>query len=246
MKLHILGCYSPYPPALGAGPGYLIEHASTKALLDCGSGVVSNLGKVCNLQSNEPDAVILSHLHADHFCDLLVLRYARFIGMKHAQANALRVLAPDQPALELSLLPFRDALDLDTIDPRQEYLVGGIRFEFVRTSHPYLTYAVKATVDGKSLVYTGDTAWNDELVSFCHNADLLLAEASFLEKNKGANTAEHLSASDAGRLARLAGVKKLVLTHFWPKEDLPALHEEAKTLYQGEIVLASMGLIVSL
>jgi len=245
MKLHILGCYSPYPPSLGVGPGYLVEHGATKVLLDCGSGVVSNLGKVCNLQMNEPDAVILSHLHADHFCDLLVLRYARFLGMKNAQANALRVLAPDQPVLEYALLPFRDSLDLETINPEQRYFFGDIKFEFARTLHPYITYAVKATVAGKILVYTGDTAWSDELVAFCDNADLLLAEASFLEKNKGANIAGHLSASDAGRLATLAGVKKLVLTHFWPHEDLSALYEEAKTMYQGEVVLAATGLILS-
>ncbi len=244
MKVHILGCYAPYPPVNGAGPGYLLEHATAKVLLDCGSGVVSNLGQVCDLQNSDLSAVILSHLHSDHFCDLLVLRYARFMGMRAGQASPLLVLSPEQPPLERSLLPFLNTLDIRPIIHENTIDIAGIRFDFTRTKHIYPAYAVRAMVEGKTLVYTGDTAWQDNLVDFCQNADLLLAEASFLEKNKGANTAEHLSAGDAGRLAQAAHVKKLVLTHFWPADDLMAIREEARTQFSGEIILAASGLTI--
>lgn len=244
MKLHILGCYSPYPPSHGAGPGYLLQSGSTKVLLDCGSGVVSKLGQVCDVTSDELSAVILSHLHADHFCDLLVLRYARFLGMRAGKASPLPVFAPSKPELERSSLPFLDALKTSTIQQGSSLHIGDLQFDFASTLHPYPTLAVKASIGGRTLVYTGDTAWHEPLVDFCRGADLLLAEASFLEKNKGANVASHLSAHDAGRLAEMAGVKRLVLTHFYPPEHLDSLLAEAQTQFSREIILARPGLII--
>lgn len=245
MKLHILGCYSPYPPAHGAGPGYLLQSEDTKVLLDCGSGVVSKLGQVCDVASDELSAVILSHLHADHFCDLLVLRYARFLGMRAGKASTLPVFAPKEPAPERSSLPFLDALNLATIEHGSSLQIGDLHLSFASTLHPYPTLAVKASIGGRTLVYTGDTAWHEPLVDFCQGADLLLAEASFLEENKGANAASHLSAHDAGRLAELANVKRLVLTHFYPPEQLHLLLAEAQRQFSREIVLARSGLVIT-
>lgn len=246
MKLRVLGCYSPYPPADGAGPGYLLETTTTKVLLDCGSGVVSQLGRVCDLTNGELSAVILSHLHADHFCDLLVLRYARFLSMRAGKATPLAVYAPSKPDLERASLPFLDTLSISTIQQDSSLSISEMKFDFAGTLHPYPALAIKATVDDRSMVYTGDTAWHDDLVDFCRGTDTLLAEASFLEQNKGTNVALHLSARDAGRLAQMAGVKRLVLTHFHPAASLDLLLAEAEAQFAGEITLASTGLVLDI
>lgn len=242
MKLHIVGCYSPYPPYNGAGPGYLLEHKGVKVLLDCGSGVVSHLRRVCDFREGELDAVVLSHLHSDHFCDLLVLRYAHFKTMQEGKAGPLLVHAPNSPTLERELLPFRDVLNIQPVDKETKIAFGEMNVSFYQTNHSIPCYAMRIEAGGRSLVYTADTTWDDELVRFAAKADVLLAECTFLEKDKGLNVPKHLSALDCGRLAQEARVKKLVLTHLWPEYDPELLEQEAKSKFYGSIVVASMGL----
>ena len=242
MKLHIVGCYSPYPPLNGAGPGYLLEHKGVKVLLDCGSGVVSQLGRVCDFRQGELSAVIVSHLHTDHFCDLLVLRYAHFRTMQEGKAGPLLVYAPSSPTLERELLPFRDVLNIQTLDSGTSISFGEMSFSFYKTDHALPCYAMRVEAGGRTLVYTADTTWDDGLVQFAAKADVLLAESTFLEKDKGPNTPKHLSALDCGRLAQEARVKKLILTHLWAEYDPELLEQEAKRQYFGPIVVASMGL----
>src|SRR2546422_840776 len=72
MKLTILGKWSPYPPAGGACPGYLVEADGVRILLDCGSGVVSSLHRFGT--AFDLNAIVISHLHPDHFTDIYPLR----------------------------------------------------------------------------------------------------------------------------------------------------------------------------
>ncbi len=74
MKLHVLGRYAGFPAAGGgASSGYLIETDETKIMIDCGSGALSNAMKICAI--DEIDAIVLSHVHADHILDLVPLGY---------------------------------------------------------------------------------------------------------------------------------------------------------------------------
>jgi ribonuclease BN (tRNA processing enzyme) len=91
--------------------------------------------------------------------------------------------------------------------------------------HPSPDYAVSAECEGKRFVYSGDTAWNDDLVSFAKGADLLLLDAGFLEKD-WSEDAPHMNAAQCGVAAAMAGAKKLLLTHFWPDYDLKDLVDE--------------------
>lgn len=243
MRLHIVGCYSPYPPINGAGPGYLLEHDEVKVLIDCGSGVVSHLQKLCDFRQGELAAVVLSHLHTDHFCDLLVMRYAHFRTMAEGKAGALPVYAPDVPAAERDIIPFRDALSMHVISAHETLTIGGMRFSFYRTNHSIPCLAMRIEAAGRSLVYTADTAWDEGLIEFAANADVLLAEASFLERDKGENVPRHLSAKDCGKLAAQARAKTLILTHLWPEYNPADLGQEAASEYKGEIIVASMGLL---
>lgn len=242
MKLTVLGCFSPYPPAGGAGPGYLLTHEGTKVLLDCGSGVVSRLSSVCNFRQGELSAIVLSHLHADHFCDLLVLRYAHFRTMQEGKAGPLPVFTPAEPSEERNRIAYRDILSMTAVGPETKLELGGMAFEFCTTNHAIPCLAVRVTVDNKSLVYTGDTAWDEQLVQFCSGADVLLAEASFLHRDKGANIPKHLSALECGELAARAGVKSLIITHLWPEYDPEHILAEAKSAFAGDVAIAHGGL----
>ena len=246
MELTILGCQSPYPPVDGAGPGYLLTHAGACVLLDCGSGVVSKLGRYVDLRGGQLAAVVLSHLHADHFSDLLVLRYARMLGVAGGKASALPVYCPAEPAVERAVIPFREVLSVHHIDERFRFGLGALSFSFYRTKHTYPCYAIRVEAEGRSLVYTGDTAWDEGLVEFAALADVLLVEASFTEQNKGENPAQHMSARECGVLAEQAMVGKLVLTHLPPAGDNAELLAEARAAFSSETVLASSGLCLEI
>ena len=74
MRIIVLGCFGPYPPAGGTCSGYLLEKDGSFVLLDCGNGVLSKLQHFIKLK--DLSAVILSHLHSDHVSDISILGYA--------------------------------------------------------------------------------------------------------------------------------------------------------------------------
>ena len=89
-------------------------------------------------------------------------------------------------------------------------------------------------VDGKSFVYTGDTSFKEELVTFSQDADLLLCECSFYGHQDGSN-AGHMTSCDAGKLAEKANVKRMVLTHLPHYGNIEELKEEAEILSRRNI-----------
>ncbi len=74
MRLTVLGKSPSWQDADGACSGYLIEEDGTAILLDCGNGVFSKLRRYRDY--THIDAVVISHLHADHFLDLVPFSYA--------------------------------------------------------------------------------------------------------------------------------------------------------------------------
>ncbi len=238
MHLRILGFNSPYPPPGGAGPGYLLEAGSSKILLECGSGVVSRLKTYCDFRRGELDAVVISHLHPDHFADLLVLRYAHHRNMLETGVAPLPVFAPAEPALERAVLEYK-SLQVTTIEAGTSTNIEGFEFTFFATDHAIPCQAMRISHAGRTLFYTADTAYDQSLVEAARGADLLMAEASFLTRDKGANVPKHMTAAECGQMASAAGVRRLLLTHFWPEYDTADLLREAQEHFDGEIIVAA-------
>ena len=237
MRLRILGFNSPYPPPGGAGPGYLLEAGRSRVLLECGSGVVSRLKPHCDFRRGELDAVILSHLHPDHFCDLLVLRYAHHRSMLESGVAPLPVYAPAEPLLERQVLEYK-SLEVVTTQPESGLIVGDLEFTFFATDHAIPCHAMRIVSGGRTLFYTADTAYDPALVEAARGADILMAEASFLTKDKGENVPRHMTAAECGQMAATAGVTRLLLTHFWPEYSVAELVAEARCHFDGEIIAA--------
>lgn len=120
MRLTVLGCFGPFPAAGGACSGYLVESGETKLLLDCGSGVLKNLLRVCPLSALT--GAVISHLHMDHASDLGVLRYAL-----EQSGRQLPVVAPKTPAAEAALLLDHGAFLWEPSDPARAYAFGSPR-----------------------------------------------------------------------------------------------------------------------
>ncbi|MDI6895200.1 MAG: MBL fold metallo-hydrolase [Bacillota bacterium] len=225
MQLTVLGVCGGYPAAGRACSGYLVQAGPASILVDCGSGVMSNLGRHADFRGL--DAVVLSHLHGDHMSDLLVLRYAVQRALAEGtRARPLAVYAPPLPEEEFERLRYKQVLELRPIDPDEKLELGGMVFRFLAVPHPVLTYAMAIEHGGRKLVYTGDTGWHDPLVGFAAEADLLLCEATLLED--GSRSPGHLTGREAGGLGRRARARRLLLTHLWPTADWARVLEEAQ------------------
>ena len=225
MKLTVLGNNGPYPAAGGACSGYLLQEGNRNLLFDCGNGVLSNLQKIIRFE--ELDLIVLSHLHSDHMSDMMVLRYA--IQIKYNRGlidRPLKVYAPPNPAEEFERLNIKDVFILEKISGDLHIELDNLKLAFREMTHPVQCFAASIDNGQKRFVYSGDTSWNDAIMDFSKNADLLMLDAGLLSKDKKDVNVPHLTAFECGIIAREAGVEKLLLTHFWPdyvKEDL--LHE---------------------
>ena len=237
MELIVLGHNGPYPgPDGGACSGYLVRAGEQCILLDCGSGVLSRLQRRADV--TDLTAVVLSHLHGDHMADMLVLRYA----LSQNNADIVPVYTPDQPEGEYWVLSQSNAFETTPIVEGQAYHLGDVTLEFAPMTHPVLAYAVKITHEGRTLVYSGDTTYNEVLPKFAHRANLLVCDSAFSEATHY-EKAPHASAKQAAIMAHQAHAKRLLLTHFKHDVDTDTLLAEAKSEFR-HVAVAQQNLTI--
>jgi ribonuclease BN (tRNA processing enzyme) len=161
--------------------------------------------------------------------------------------------------------------DVRTLVTVEEFAEGpvldehGLTVTALRVEHPPVTdcFALRFEHDGRSVVFSSDTAFFPPLAGFAKEADILVHEAmleSGVERlvartGNGARLREHLFAShslaeEAGRIARDANVRRLVLTHLIPADD-PAVGEAdwiaaVRKTWSGDLTIARDGLVVGL
>ncbi|MBX5465136.1 MAG: MBL fold metallo-hydrolase [Clostridia bacterium] len=247
VRLEVLGFWGGYPGPEGASAGYLLHgEQGGELLLDCGSGVLSRLLESAGLEGlRRLEAVLLTHLHHDHAADLGVLSQALVVESYHGFERAPLPVYVPEGALERAR--FYLAGDpwsrLRPLRPGEVVTVGAFRVEAAPARHPVPALALRVEEGGRRLVYTGDTAASAEVEALAAGADLLLAEASHYEGEDGSR-AGHLTAPEAGAMARRAGVARLVLTHLPHYGDLEELEEQARRAFGGPTGRAHSGLVV--
>ena len=234
IKLTVIGNNGPYPAAGGACSGYLLQSDMVKVVMDLGSGALANLFQVID-DPEEIDAIVLSHLHADHMSDLFVLKYALEATRRntHTDKNGValrtKLYSPDGPEAEFNMIQSLGQFDLRPICEESEFSVGDLNFTVARMIHGYPTFAISVTDGEHRLVFTGDTVWNQDIIHFAENADLLLMDAAFRESDKlGGTTLTHLTAWECGIIAAQANVTRVLLTHFLPGCDTVSHIREAE------------------
>lgn len=245
MELTVLGRYGPYPQPGGACSGYILKEGTGYVLVDCGPGTVSRLFKCMPL--GQLKAVVLSHLHFDHCSDMGVLRYAlEQLGAREGVALPLPVYAPESPGPVAAALFQGDVFDIRPLRPGMRACIGGMGFTFHQMAHPAPTFGMMVTDGaGAKLFYTGDTGYFPALPELCRGADALLADTCCIEADQGALPLAHLTARQAGEVAKAAGARVLMCTHLWggaPREE--ALEKEVDT--PGAVVVQELGRYVIL
>jgi ribonuclease BN (tRNA processing enzyme) len=245
MKITVLGEYAPYPAAGGATAGYLVQTEAGNILIDCGSGVLSVLTKYISL--TDLNAVIITHYHADHVADLGVLQYAVMVDrMLGNRTEPLHVYANLEPAAKFQEVTYQNDVTGIPIHPASKIELCGTAVEFANTKHAMPCLAVAVTHKGKKFVFSGDTTVCPEIERIAADADLFICEASWLEKDKGPEAVGHLTAREAGEIAKRANVKKLLLTHIYPEYNREELRKEAKSSFGEEVAVAEQGMAIQL
>ena len=227
--------------ALRAGPGEPVT------LLDCGPGSVRSLGAV-GIGLEEVNRVVLSHFHTDHCLDLFTLGFARrnpyhdpIPPLERIGPRGLLRMTEGAPEV-LGSWVVDPRTETREVDPDADFVAGGHRFRSCPTRHTPESLAWRVDLaGGESLLYTGDTGENPDVAALGEGVDLFVAECSFPDDE---GVEHHLTPSSAARLARDAGARVLLLTHFYPNSEPEEAREVAARTFNGPIELARDGAVV--
>jgi ribonuclease BN (tRNA processing enzyme) len=258
VRLTIVGRSPSWPDAGGACSGYLIEERGYRLLLDCGPGVFAKLRQVIDYL--ELDAVLISHMHGDHFLDLIPFSYALsysprqqhdsvapWPGTSAPARPALHVPPGGRAALRTLVSAFADADLVETAFAASEYDPGGslalgpFTIRFAEVPHFVRTHAVDiAGADGTRVTFSADCGPNDALVALARDTDLLLIEAT-LATGDSEESGGHLTARQAGEHARRARAGQVLLTHVSDEYRPDVVLAAAAATFSGPIELARAG-----
>ncbi len=261
MRLTVLGKSPSWQDAGGACSGYLLEEHGTAVLLDCGNGVFGKLRQ--RIDYVDVDAVVISHLHADHFLDLVPFSYALTYAPRQQPVPVPPWPGTEHPARPRLIAPggavetFRrvvgawgnedlveKAFDLAEYAAADELELGPLRIRFHEVPHFLTTYAIgiSSADGGGRFAYSADSAPNDELVRFADGADLLMIEAT-LPGPEREGPRGHLTPAEAGEHGSRAGVRRLVLTHISDELDSDWAREEGSKAFGGPVEMAREGAV---
>ena len=264
MHITVLGKSPAWQDADGACSGYLVEDGDACLLLDCGNGVFSKLRRYRDYTA--VDAVVISHLHADHFLDLVPFAYALIYAPRQQPVPVDRWPGTERPARPRLYAPrgaaqtFRrvvgawgnerlieNAFDLVEYTAAEVLEVGTLRVRFHEVPHFTTTFAVGITsADGRGrFTYGADSAPNEELVSFAAGTDLLMIEAT-LPRPDGDGPRGHLTPAEAGEHGSRARARRLVLTHISDELDEAWARAEAERAFGAPVAVAHEGAVYTL
>ncbi len=254
MRVTVVGCSGSVPGPDSAASCYLIEadavdsagaQRTWRVLLDLGSGALGPLQRY--LDPLELDAVLLSHLHPDHYFDLSGL----YVMAKHAPKDPLArvhpipvwgpvgtseqlaraIGVPEQPGLAPELT-FNEWVAGRPVQ------LGPLLITPVPMRHPVLAFGLRIEYAGRVLAYTGDTDICPELTALLHDADLVLADAAFIDSTDGPPGVHLTAARAAQAVTEAGGVKRLILTHIPPWIDPQVSLAQARREWSGPLDVA--------
>jgi ribonuclease BN (tRNA processing enzyme) len=244
----VVGCGTVVPEAETACSCYWVELQGMRALLDCGPGAVQALARL-RLPWSQVTHLIITHFHADHVGALPGLFFSLKHGIESHREAPLEVWGPPgtrslfqglAATLGDFLLDPGFPVHLRELAPGDTTTLGDVRLLSHKTPHTPESQAIRLEASGTSLTYSGDSGPDDVLAEFARDSQLFVCECSLPDDAAADN---HLSPGRVARLASMARVENLLLTHLYPRlraeHDVRALVAAAG--YGGRVSVAHEG-----
>lgn len=237
--------YNPGEP----NSGFLLEGAGKRILIDCGSGVIARYLALFGADK-AIDAIVISHVHADHCFDLIPLKY----GVDYGQLSGWRrpeLWLPPGARDRLTRLVstwdkdfshFEETFDTQDFTPEAEFQIGEIKVTALDVPHYIESMALRFELNGLSFGYSSDLGPCNQIAPFMQGVDLLLCEAAYDEKDDlGADGRGHITAAEAGAIAFDAAAHSLLLTHVPEEYGFERACTRASETFSGPVKVAQSG-----
>jgi ribonuclease BN (tRNA processing enzyme) len=245
MELLVVGSGAAYPNKPGiASSTYVVSSAGHRLCLDLGQGGFAGLAG--RLEPSTLDAVVVSHLHPDHFIDLVALRH--YLRYEFRPPRRVRVVAPAGLAARLDALLAEPGFTAEALDVEERRVgtieIGPFLLESIIVTHTDESYAVRVSVagdpGGPGLAYSGDCGRAGDLAPLVHPGDTLLCEVAF-----GAGPVPvgdlHLDGPAVGELAAATRPSRVLLTHLQMGHDPAATVVAVRDAFDGPVGLVADG-----
>jgi ribonuclease BN (tRNA processing enzyme) len=246
MRLTVLGSSGGYPAPGSACSGYLVQDTDTRVWIDAGSGTFSRLLEHCT--PPELSAVLISHLHVDHWSDLPLALHTFHFAFE--RTSPLPVYGPAGWPKAMGVVaewaeeedaPFT-AFELREGEPIE---IGSLTVSPIRVEHSdeLDTFGFRISNGAATIAYSADSGPNGSLASIARDADLFLCEAG---APGDVEMHMHLNGRQAGEIAARAGARRLLVTHLAPGTDRAQTLAQAGAAFMGPLEIADEGLAVEI
>ena len=242
MRVHVMGSSGTFPVRGRPASGYLIQQDATRVWCDAGPGTFTELP----VDPGLVDAVVISHQHPDHSSDLLTAFHAWTycpeprvgVPLYAPQSVWDRVKSFLDKAIDSHL---ESTFDFHPVWTGDDVNIGPLSVSFVEADHSVPTVASRWEANNRTLFFTGDTGPGGSWVDLAHGVNVMLSEAAYQGATEDKVYPFHLTAGEAGQIARDVGANKLVLTHIPPYLDAARSVDEAERTFDRPVALAVPG-----
>lgn len=236
MHLKVFGNNASCPEADGACSCYTVHGEDFRLVIELGNGGIAKLQKEMDIAC--VDGIIISHLHFDHFADLICAKYQ--LESRKANGETIKpipLLIPQLPKWARRELESNEIFQIKFLFDHCVFHFNHVSLEFIKMAHLVETYGLRLQAEGKVFAYSADTGQCPQLRELASNADLFLCEASYAEVDR--EEKHHISSATAATVARASKVKTLLLTHY-KTIDNQFLLETARSIFP-EVNLSRIG-----
>jgi ribonuclease BN (tRNA processing enzyme) len=242
MKLTVLGSGTSVPNLQRNSAGYLLEENGQRFLIDFGYGNIHQLLRL-GITYHDIDRIFFTHPHPDHMCDLIPFLFASKYPLDPRTRDLPIIAGPGfaeyfdrmMQAFNHWLSPDSYKVQIIELD-KEKREFDGLEVTAGKVQHIEMSRGFRFTnVEGKMVTFSGDTDYCDEIVELGRRADLLILECSTPDDMK---VEKHLTPELCGRIAREAGCKTLLLSHFYPPCEMSSVLASCQREFLGKIILA--------